>query len=299
MLPADRPLAVVTGATAGLGVPLAAGLARAGHAVLLGARDPARGDRAVAAIHAAAPGAHVAHAPLDLASLRSIRAFAAAVDAPGGVARLVLNAGLMATTRRETEDGLELMLGTNAIGTLALARLLDERLRAAAAPRVVVQSSEAHRHGTVDPADPHRRHGFRAVPAYNASKLAGHVLAAELDRRTPYPVVVAQPGWVRTELGREVAAGGRLQRAMLAAGDRLIGQSPAQGARAALRAALDADVPGAATGRYVTPGRFGRLRGAPVVADADPAVLDRALAAALWVEVDALLARATPAARAA
>jgi NAD(P)-dependent dehydrogenase (short-subunit alcohol dehydrogenase family) len=289
----------VTGATAGVGVPLAAGLARAGHAVLIGARDAARGDRAIAAIRAAAPGAHVAHAPLDLASLRSIRAFAAAVDAPGGVARLVLNAGVMATTRRETEEGLELMLGTNAIGPLALARLLDDRLRAAAAPRVVVQSSEAHRHGSVDRGDLHRRHGFRAVPAYTASKLAAHVLAAELDRRTPYPVVVSQPGWVRTELGREVASGGALQRALLAAGDRLVGQTPAQGARAALRAALDDEVPGAATGRYVTPGRLGRLRGAPVVADADPAVLDRPLAAALWAEVDALLAVATPAARAA
>ncbi len=242
MLLADRPLAVVTGATAGLGVPHAAGLARAGHHVLNGARDAARG---------------------------------------------------------ETEEGLELMLGTNALGPLALARLLDDRLRAAAAPRVVVQSSEAHRHGSVDRGDLHRRHGFRAVPAYTASKLAAHVLAAELDRRTPYPVVVSQPGWVRTELGREVRSGGVLRRAVLAAGDRLVGQTPAQGARAALRAALDDEVPGAATGRYVTPGRLGRLRGAPVVADADPAVLDRPLAAALWAEVDALLAVATPAARAA
>jgi hypothetical protein len=56
----------------------------------------------------------------------------------------------------------------------------------------------------------------------------------------------------------------------MAVGNRLIGQTPEEGARAALLAALDPDVPGAATGRYVTPGGLVRLRGAPRVADADP-----------------------------
>jgi len=282
------PLAVVTGATAGLGLPLAIGLARAGWPLLLGARDADRAKRALAAVRAAVPGAQVQHRPLDLASLDSVRSFAAGLaDVPIGL--LVLNAGVMATTRRETQDGLELMMGTNAIGHAALAGLLLPGLAAAPGGRIVAQSSEVHRHARLDLDDLGSVRRFRPVPAYNASKLALHVLAVELDRRTPVHTVVANPGWVVSELGREIAAtGGPAQRLVLGLGNRLIGQTPEEGARSGLHAALADQVAGAATGRYVAPRRLARLRGAPQETDADPRVLDPAVGEGLWRRVQEL-----------
>ncbi len=273
----EGPLAVVTGATSGVGLPLAIGLARAGRPLLLGVRDPGRGRRAAAAVRAAVPGAHVGVAPLDLASLASVRAFAAAL-AGADLGLLVLNAGVMTTSRQETQDGFELMMGTNALAHAALAGLLLERLARTAGARIVVQSSEVHRHGRVDLDDLHAVRRFRPLAAYNASKLALHVLGVELDRSSGIHTVIAQPGWVESGLGRDVTASGNAaQRMAMAVGNRLIGQTPEVGARAALLAALDPDAPGAATGRYVTPGGLARLRGAPRVADAAPTVLDRAL----------------------
>ena len=282
------PLAVVTGATAGLGLPLAIGLARAGRPLLLGARDAGRAERAQAAIRAAVPGAQVAHAPLDLASLASVRAFAAGL-AGADIGLLVLNAGLMTTARQETQDGLELMMGVNAFGHAALAALLLGRLAATPGARIVAQSSEVHRQGRIDLDDLQATRRFRPVAAYNASKLALHLLAAELDRRGPVPTVVSNPGWVVSELARDVVArGGAAQRLVLRVGNRLIGQPPQDGARTALHAALAAGVPGAASGRYVTPDGFMHLRGAPGVAAAAPRVLDPALGRALWERVEAV-----------
>jgi len=66
--------------------------------------------------------------PLDLASLASVAAFASALpDRP--IDRLVLNAGIMLTNRKETEDGFEMMFGTNVLGHFALAsaRMNDEK----------------------------------------------------------------------------------------------------------------------------------------------------------------------------
>jgi NAD(P)-dependent dehydrogenase (short-subunit alcohol dehydrogenase family) len=189
------------------------------------------------------------------------------------------------------------MLGTNAVAHAALAGLLLPELHRTPGARIVAQSSEAHRHGRLDLHDLQSTRA-RAIAAYNASKLALHVLAVELDRRSGIPTVVAQPGWVASELGRDVAASGSAgQRALLAVGNRLIGQTPEEGARAALRAALAPDVPGAATGRYVTPGGLARLRGTPRIADADPRVLDPRLGAGLgrWVEDVTGVALAAPA----
>jgi NAD(P)-dependent dehydrogenase (short-subunit alcohol dehydrogenase family) len=246
------PLAVVTGATSGVGVPLAIGLARAGRPLLLGVRDPGRGERAAAAVRAAVPGAPVDHAPLDLASLASVRAFAAGL-AGADIGLLVLNAGVMTTSRQETQDGFELMMGTNALAHAALAGLLLERLARTPGARIVVQSSEVHRHGRVDLDDLQAVRRFRPLAAYNASKLALHVLGwSSTGAAGSRPWSPSRAGSTRARPRRH-----RLrepaQRLVMAVGNRLIGQTPEEGARAALLAALDPDVPGAATGRYVTP----------------------------------------------
>ena len=72
-------LAVVTGATGGLGYETAIALARAGAEVLVTGRNAEKGRTAIEGIKRAVPSAKVRFAMLDLASLASIRAFAATI----------------------------------------------------------------------------------------------------------------------------------------------------------------------------------------------------------------------------
>jgi NAD(P)-dependent dehydrogenase (short-subunit alcohol dehydrogenase family) len=278
-----RSLAVITGATGGVGLEIAKGLARAGYDIIVGARSERRGAEAVTAIRSVATHpASIQQSPLDLASLASVAAFASALpDAP--IDRLVLNAGVMLTNRKETEDGFEMMFGTNVLGHFALVSHVLDRVLAAQAPRVITQSSESHRAGHLNLQDLQHTADFSPLAAYNDSKQAQHILAVELDRRYPHAgSVVCQPGWVKSDLGRDMSNANLLQRGAYAIGNLVIGQTPAEGARSALKAALDDVVPSASSGSYITPGKFHHLRGKPIVAEASPLVLDAAIAEELW-----------------
>lgn len=202
-------------------------------------------------------------------------------DAP--IERLVLNAGVMLTNRKETEDGFEMMFGTNVLGHFALVSHVLDRVLAARAPRVITQSSESHRAGHLNLQDLQHTADFSPLVAYNDSKQAQHILVVELDRRYPHAgSVVCQPGWVKSDLGRDMSNANLLQRGAYAIGNLVIGQTPAEGARSALKAALDDVVPSASSGFYITPGKFHHLRGKPIVAEASPLVFDTAIAEELW-----------------
>ena len=98
-------VAVVTGANSGLGLVTSRELARAGAFVVLASRDTAKGERAAAEIRAAATGAELEVAPLDLADLGSVRAFADKVAAErGSRARMSPGATCASTGRSPTRS---------------------------------------------------------------------------------------------------------------------------------------------------------------------------------------------------
>jgi NAD(P)-dependent dehydrogenase (short-subunit alcohol dehydrogenase family) len=199
--------ALVTGASAGLGVETARALAAHGATLVLGVRDPAKAEKALADA-GVDPGAYDLRA-VDLADLASVRAFTDAVAADHDrLDLLIANAGIMACPQGTTADGFETQFGTNHLGHFVLVNRLVPLLLAGAPSRVVILSSAAHRMADVDLDDP----GFATSPydawvAYGRSKTANVLYAVELDRRLRDRGVRAtavHPGAIMTELSRHL-----------------------------------------------------------------------------------------------
>jgi NAD(P)-dependent dehydrogenase (short-subunit alcohol dehydrogenase family) len=205
---------VVTGANSGTGKEAAKRLAAAGADVVLAVRTPAKGDAAKADILAAHPHARLEVRQLDLASLDSVRAFAADTDGP--VDALINNAGVMAVpSRMTTVDGFELQFGTNFLGPFLLTTLLLPRLLQSDAPRVATMSSFVANAGAIRFGDLQFERGYGAWRAYGQSKLADLLLAMRLaeiavERRWTLLSTAAHPGYTRTNLqtaGRSLGTG--------------------------------------------------------------------------------------------
>jgi NAD(P)-dependent dehydrogenase (short-subunit alcohol dehydrogenase family) len=261
---------VVTGANSGLGAVVARELARAGARVVLAVRDLERGEAAAATM----PGETQVR-QLDLASLASVRAFAAAWDGPLDV--LVNNAGVMAIPRRSTADGFEMQIATNHLGPFALTNLLLEHVT----DRVVTVSSAMHRMGKIDFDDLNSEHGYNRWAAYGQSKLANLLFTLELQRRldaagSPVSAHAAHPGWASTHLQGNTP--NPFERVFMAIGNRVIAQSDAMGALPTLYAATQA-LPGAS---YTGPGGYQEIRGHPRAAGRSVAACDEPAATRLW-----------------
>ena len=276
-------VAVVTGANSGLGLVTARELARAGARVVATARDEQKGESLRTLIAADVPDADLDVRTLDLASLESVRAFAAAVAADHGhVDVLVNNAGVMMPPRGETADGFELQFGTNHLGHFALTGLLLDALAAGAASRVVTLSSLEHKPGKLDFDDLQSESDYSPRGAYQRSKFANAVFGLELDRRLrasglPVISVLAHPGYSATNLQSTGPTGP--MKALLAVGNKLLAQSADQGALPQLYAATAPDVEG---GEFIGPGGFMEARGHPTVVNPVGRARDEQTARRLW-----------------
>ena len=288
-------LAIVTGATSGLGWHTALGLARVGHDVLLTGRDEGRGAAALARLEA--QGATGGFALLDVSSLASVRTFAASIDRPVSV--LVNNAGVMALPRRElTVDGFERQFATNHLGHFTLVAALLDRLRGG---RVVAVSSVAHRRGRIAIDDLNAERRYDPWAAYAQSKLANLMFALELQQRSTagewgIHALAAHPGWAATEIitnGMGAKAPGLKER-LLQAAFSAAGQSAANGARPLIHAAID---PGALATPYWGPCCWNETRGRPAPARIEMHARDGAMRTRLWDASEALTGAGYPAAR--
>lgn len=285
-------LAIVTGATGGLGLETALQLARAGAEVILAGRNAEKGRAAVALIHGQRADATVRFEMVDLASLASIATFADRVLAAARpIDILVNNAGVMALAKRETTaDGFERQFGTNYLSHFALtARLLP--LLTVAKARVVQLSSIAHRNGAIRLDDLNYQAGYKPWPVYSQSKLAMLMFALELDRRSDtrgwgLTSVAAHPGVATTDLmANGPGAGGGIMAWISGMAVNVIGQPVAKGA---LPQVMAATMPGVSGGQYFGPQGFQELKGPPGSAKIEPQALDTAVAAKLWAVSETL-----------
>jgi NAD(P)-dependent dehydrogenase (short-subunit alcohol dehydrogenase family) len=178
-------LAVVTGASDGIGQVIATRLARAGAEVVLPVRSASKGASALERLRTAVPGAIASTRVLDLSSLASVTALVERLTDEGRpIDMLINNAGVMTPPQRQTTtDGFELQFGTNHLGHAALTLGLLPLLRAASG-RVVNQTSIAARSGSIDWDDLGAERGYDAMRAYVGSKVAVALFGLELQRRS-------------------------------------------------------------------------------------------------------------------
>lgn len=291
-------LAVITGATGGLGYETALALAAANASVVLTGRNAQKGDAALARIRAIHPKADVSYDTLDLGSLASVadfaRRFAATHDR---LDLLVNNAGIMMLpTRAVTADGYEKQFQTNYLGHFALtARLLP--LLAAAGGRVVSLSSLMARRGRLHFEDLQLVSGYSPEKAYAQSKLACLMFAQELQRRSD------ATGWGIASLGAHpgISSTGLIENGMgrnsiaarLKPVTGVFFQSPAAGALPTLYAATS---PRMTPGGYYGPDGFMEMRGAPTDASVPSQAKNLADAARLWTISEELTGVRFPAA---
>jgi NAD(P)-dependent dehydrogenase (short-subunit alcohol dehydrogenase family) len=198
-------VALVTGASAGIGKVTARELARMGATVVVVCRDATRGEAALSEIRKESGSEDVSLMLCDFASQRSIRAFAAAFKAKHPKLHvLVNNAGAIQGERVVTEDGLEATFAVNHVGYFLLTDLLLDILKASAPSRIVSVASAAHKGAKLDLEDLAAEKSWSSFGAYGASKLANIAFTAELARRLEGTGVTANclhPGVVATNFG--------------------------------------------------------------------------------------------------
>jgi NAD(P)-dependent dehydrogenase (short-subunit alcohol dehydrogenase family) len=278
---------IVTGGNSGIGYEAALQFAGKGAQVVLACRSLEKARAAAGAIAAARPGGTVEVMELDLASLKSVRAFADAFyKQHGRLDVLCNNAGVMAIPYRRTMDGFEMQLGTNHLGHFALTGLLLDLLLGTANSRVVTVSSSAHHIGWIRFDDLQGERSYRKWLAYGQSKLANLLFALELQRKfdragAKHISVGCTPGYAATNLqsaGPRMAGSAALE-SMWAWSNRLFAVSAAMGALPTLYAATAHGLRGA---EYIGPKLVGTGRGYPAEVWCNARARDPQTAARLW-----------------
>ncbi|MEU3414552.1 SDR family NAD(P)-dependent oxidoreductase [Streptomyces sp. NPDC006658] len=254
----DRPVAVITGATSGLGRIAAFQLARQGYRIGTVARSRSRAEALVTELTTVTDEpVDVFHADLGLLcdarrAGEEIAAYYPRLDV------LVNNAGLHAFAQRVTAEGFAEMTAVNYLGPYVLTEALIAKLGASAPARIVnVASEAAQQAGTIDPAQdlrgtaPYTRRESMAL--YGRTKLMTIMWTQELARRLDAAEVTVNccdPGFNATGLGRDLPGSAVLERVLrtLRIGD------PRKGAGIIVRLATDPALTGTTGGYFSVDG---------------------------------------------
>ncbi|GAA0336385.1 SDR family oxidoreductase [Sphingomonas oligophenolica] len=199
MAPDQSRVAVVTGASSGIGKEVAKALARQGFSVIGTGRDAERIAAAEAEIRSASSGGHVHMLRADLSLIaeaeRTARDIAALTDR---VDVLINNAGGMASGQVMTEEGHEANFAGNHLGPFVLTRALLPLLRAAAATsppasvRIINTASDASEMiPMINLDDLESLTAFNPGLAYCTGKLANVLFARALAKRLAGDGIVA------------------------------------------------------------------------------------------------------------
>ncbi|RLN19939.1 hypothetical protein C2845_PM02G20850 [Panicum miliaceum] len=252
-------VAVVTGASSGIGLETARVLAMRGVHVVMAVRNVSAGVAAKEAIAAKIPGARMDVLELDLSSMASVRRFASefeSLNLPLNI--LINNAGVMTRHCKLSCDGLELHFATNHIGHFLLTNLLLENMKSSCRDsgvegRIVNLTSSGHFMTYPEGICFKKIHdpsGLNDFIAYGQSKLANILHSNELSRILKEEGVnisanAVHPGVIRTNLFRNRT----IVSVLLNTIGRIISRSVEQGAATTCYVAMHPQVKGI-SGKY-------------------------------------------------
>lgn len=261
---ADGRVAIVTGASGGVGLQTARGLAAHGARVYLACRSEPAALAARDEIIRCTGNKDVHYLHLDLTRLASVREFVREFrEREPRLDVLVNNAAVLRAdeTEQHTVDGLELHMAVNYYGAFMLSALLMDRLRAARSngitrqpSRIVNVASDGHglvglqwckRDADAEEQIEQKNDNYFVGPfqRYLQSKLAMVVFTKELgrrmDRNEGVTVNCVHPGWNFSELDRHLGLFGRCMTRVFAL---LFFKSSWSAAQTSLYAALDVNL---------------------------------------------------------
>ncbi|MGZ4474931.1 MAG: SDR family NAD(P)-dependent oxidoreductase [Nocardioides sp.] len=198
----DKNIALVTGANKGIGYEIAAGLARRGFRVGVGARDAGRREDAVSKLRA--EGLDVFGVPLDVTDDASVAAAASQLEEEGGLDVLVNNAaitgGMPQEPTRVSAEQVLAVVDTNVVGVIRVTNAMLPLLRRSASPRIVnvsstvgsltLQTAQAEAVGPISAAYSPTKSYLNAITIQYAKELAD----------TGILINAGCPGYVATDL---------------------------------------------------------------------------------------------------
>jgi NAD(P)-dependent dehydrogenase (short-subunit alcohol dehydrogenase family) len=191
-------VALVTGATSGLGRETASQLALLGATVILVGRNAEKTERVAEDIRRQGGRGKVLTEIADLSSMAEVRALGARIEGP--LHLLVNNAGVLLPERSETSEGFETTFATNLLGHFVLTNLLIDKLEAPARIINVSSGGMYSQHVRVD--DLEMKQGrYDGAVAYARTKRAQVILTelwAEALRDRGIVVHSMHPGWADT-----------------------------------------------------------------------------------------------------
>ncbi|MDT0467251.1 SDR family NAD(P)-dependent oxidoreductase [Streptomyces gibsoniae] len=240
----SRPVAVITGATSGLGRITALDLAHRGYRLGIVARSRSKAEALLGELREVVDDVQAVVFLADLSLISQARRVGKEVASYyGRLDVLVNNAGVHAFSQRTTAEGLAEMTAVNYLGPFALTQELTDRLLTPGAMRIVnVASEAARRAGSITPAtDLRQTHPYTrrdSMALYGRTKLMTIMWTQELARRldaTKVTVNCCDPGFNATGLGRDLPGSTVLQCLLntLRMGD------PRRGAGIIVRLAID------------------------------------------------------------
>ncbi|MBW1900345.1 MAG: SDR family oxidoreductase [Deltaproteobacteria bacterium] len=240
---------MVTGATSGIGLATARGLARQGATIVAVGRNPEKGSDIVSRIRKATGNPSVDFMQADLSDQAQIRYLAEEFkNRYSRLDVLVNNAGAIFLKRELSLDGIEMTFAVNHLSIFLLTNLLLETLKASAPARIVNVSSNMQKNARISFEDLEGARKYGSFQAYGQSKLCVLFFTYELARRldgTQVTVNALHPGVVGTNIGGNNGWIGRLFVPLY----KLFAKSPSKGAETSIYVASAPDLEGV-TGKY-------------------------------------------------
>jgi NAD(P)-dependent dehydrogenase (short-subunit alcohol dehydrogenase family) len=197
-------ICLVTGATSGIGLATARGLAELDATVVLVGRNPQKLERVITQIKQESANQHIHSLLADLSSIEQVHELTRRFQEQfKRLDILVNNAGGFFLHRQLSVDGYEMTFALNHLSYFTLTILLLEMILESAPARIINVSSGSHRGQQLNLSNLHNKRRYSGFRAYGQSKLANLLFTYELARRlngTQVTVNAMNPGFTYTAI---------------------------------------------------------------------------------------------------